>query len=280
MERCIAQIRQWLSQNCLKLNDGKTELMVIGQPAQLKKITSDINITIGDSVISGSSSVRNIGAVLDSELSMDEQIKNICRSCNISLQSLSKRRSCLTEDSATTLTHAFITCKLDNLNSLLTGPYVDTKLNRLQLIQNDDARIITRTKKLDHTSGVLKKLHWLPIKARIDYKVLLLVFKCLVGIGPSYLKELLSMKTYPPYNTRYSKDTQRLSEPEMNMKTMGDRAFRAYGPVQWNKLTLSLCSLSNVEIKDSKTIKRQVETFKKDLKTYLFKQKQYFKSEK
>ena len=163
--------------------------------AQLKKITSDINITIGDSVISASSSVRNIGAVLDSGLSMDEQIKNICWACNISLQSLSKIRSCVTEDSAT-LTHAFITCKLDNLNSLLTGPYMDTKLNRLQLIQNHAARIITRTKKFDHISGVLKKLHWLPIKARIDYKVLLLVLKYLVGIGPSYLKELLSMKTY------------------------------------------------------------------------------------
>ena len=155
MERCIAQIRQWLSQNCLKLNDGKTELMVIGQPAQLKKITSDINITIGDSVISASSSVRNIGAVLDSGLSMDEQIKNICRSCNISLRSLSKIRSCLTEDSATTLTHAFITCKLDNLNSLLIGPNMDNKLNRLHLIQNHAARIITRTKKFDHISSVL-----------------------------------------------------------------------------------------------------------------------------
>ena len=66
----------------------------------------------------------------------------------------------------------------------------------------------------------------------------------------------------------------------MNMKTMGDRAFRAYGPVQWNKLPLSLRSLSNVEIKDNKTIKRQVATLKKDLKTHLFEQKQYFKSEK
>ena len=84
------------------------------------------------------------------------------------------------------------------------------------------------------------------------------------------------MKTYSRYNTRYSKDTLRLSEPEMNMKTMGDRAFRAYGPVQRNKLPLSLRS---VEIKDSKTI-RQVETFKTDLATHLFKQKQYFKSEK
>ena len=159
MERCIAQIRQWLSQNCLKLNDGKTELMVIGQPTQLKKITSDTDITISDSVISASSSVCNIGAVLDSGLSMDEQFKNICRSCIISLRSLSKIRSCLTEDSATTRTHAFITCKLDNLNSLLTGPYMDTKLNRLQLIQNHAARIITLTKKFNHISGVLKKLH-------------------------------------------------------------------------------------------------------------------------
>ena len=69
---------------------------------------------------------------------------------------------------------------------------MDTKLNRLQLIQNHAARIIARTKKFDHISGVLKKLHWLPIKARIDYKVLLLVFKCLVGIGPSYLIRIKS----------------------------------------------------------------------------------------
>ena len=66
----------------------------------------------------------------------------------------------------------------------------------------------------------------------------------------------------------------------MDLKTMGDRAFRAYVPVQWNKLPLSLRSLSNVEIKDGKTITRQVETLTKDLKTHLFKQKQYFKSEK
>ena len=66
----------------------------------------------------------------------------------------------------------------------------------------------------------------------------------------------------------------------MNLKTMGDRAFRAYGPLQWNKFPLSLRSLSNVEIKDGKTIKRQVKTFIKDLKTHLFKRKQYFKSEK
>ena len=66
----------------------------------------------------------------------------------------------------------------------------------------------------------------------------------------------------------------------MNLKTMVDRAFKAYGPVQWNKLPLSLRSLSFLEIKDDKTIKRQVETTKKYLETHLFKQKQYFKSEK
>ena len=143
-----------------------------------------------------------------SGLSMGEHIKNICRSCNISLRSLSKIRFCLTEDSATNT----YPC-LHNLQSW-------------QLEQLTD-----RTKygyHINHISGVLKKLHWLPIKARIDNKVLLLVFKWLMGIGPSYLKELLSIKTYSRYNTRYSKDTLRLSGPEMNLKTMGDRAFKAY----------------------------------------------------
>ena len=127
-----------------------------------------------------------------------------------------------------------------------------TKLNRLQLIQNHAARIITHTTKFDHISGVLKKLHWLPVN-----KVVLLVFKSLVGIGPSYLNELLSIKTYSRYNMRYSKHTLRLSEPEMNLKTIGDRALRAYGPVQCNKLPLSLL-----------------------INTHVFKQKQYIKSEK
>ena len=90
-----------------------------------------------------------------------------------------------------------------------------------------------------------------------SYNVLLLVFKCFVGIGPSYLNELLSMKMYSRYNKRYFKDPLWLSKPEMNLKTMGDRVFSAYGPVQWNKLPLSLRSLSSMEIKDGKTIKRQ-----------------------
>ena len=89
---------------------------------------------------------------------------------------------------------------------------MDTKLNFMQLIPNDAARIITRTKKFNHISGVLKDLWWLPIRARI---VLLLVFKCLLGIGPSYLSELLAMKTYSQYNTRYSEDSLRQSEPAL-----------------------------------------------------------------
>jgi len=260
MEQCIAQIRQWLTQNYLKLNDDKTELIVIGQPTQLKKITHDLKITIGSSIVNAKSSVSNIGAVLDNGLRMDEHISTICRACNISLRSISKIRPCLTEDSANTLIHSFITCKLDNLNSLLIG-FSENRLYCLQLILNHAARIITKTRKYDHISDVLKALHWLPITARIDYKVTLLVYKCLNCNGPSYLSDLLKMKVYSKYDTRYADDKLRLDDAKkqkMRLKTMGDRAFSVYAPVAWNKLPLSLRSLSSLE------------SFKKKLKTHFF----------
>ena len=145
MEQCIAQIRQWLAHNCLKLNDGKTELLVIGKSTKLKEIRHDLNITIGRSVVSARSFVGNIGAMIDNGLLMDEHIINICRICNINLRSLSKIRPSLTEDSAATLINSLILCRLDNLNSLLVG-LPDTRLKCLQLIQNHAARIVTHSK--------------------------------------------------------------------------------------------------------------------------------------
>lgn len=81
MEQCIAEIRSWLEWNCLKLNDGKTEMMIIGQSHNLKKLKDNRTITIGSSIVESSSSARNIGAVLDEELKMVKHVNSICRAC-------------------------------------------------------------------------------------------------------------------------------------------------------------------------------------------------------
>ncbi len=87
--------------------------------------------------------------------------------------------------------HAFITSTLDYVNSLLYGlPY--TKLRKVQMVQNALARVLIQAKKYDRISmtAVRKDLHWLPIKARIDFKILVLAWKAYNGIGPKYLSDL------------------------------------------------------------------------------------------
>ena len=78
-------------------------------------------------------------------------------------------------------------------NSLLYG-VCDTLLNRLQIIQHAAARLLTKTPKQDHITPILKQIHWLPVSQCIIYKILLLVFKSLHGMAPSYIKGMLMQK--------------------------------------------------------------------------------------
>ena len=64
-------------------------------------------------------------------------------------------------------------------------------INKLQTIQNAAARIVTFKKKTDHITPVLRKLHWLPVRYRIIFKILLLVYKGVNGLAPVYISEIL-----------------------------------------------------------------------------------------
>jgi hypothetical protein len=106
-------------------------------------------------------------------------------------------RKFLTPEASATLINALVTSKLDSLNSLLIG-LPQQVLAKLQRVQNCAARVITRTSRMDHITPVLNELHWLRVKERIEYKVILLTFKCLTKSAPSYLRDLIT----PYYPTR------------------------------------------------------------------------------
>ncbi len=74
------------------------------------------------------------------------------------------------------LIHAFMTSRLDYFNALLSGCSARS-INKLQMVQNAAARVLTRTRKYDHISPVLSTLHWLPIKHRIYFKIVLIIIK-------------------------------------------------------------------------------------------------------
>ena len=125
---------------------------------------------------------------------MHVQVKNVCQASFYHLTNISKIRRCLSQDTTEILIHAYITSELDNCNSFLYGLPTCT-INTLQTIQNAAARIVTFTKKSEHITPCLRKLHWLPVQYRIIFKVLLLVYKGLNGLAPAYISELLHYRT-------------------------------------------------------------------------------------
>ena len=115
-------------------------------------------------------------------------------SFHIKIRNIAKIRKYIDKESAKIVVHAFVTAKLDSCNSLLYGlPHY--LISILQSIQNTAARVFTRTRKFDHITPVLKQLHWLPVRYRIVFKILLLVYKALNGTAPSYISELLKYHT-------------------------------------------------------------------------------------
>ena len=120
------------------------------------------SVTIGEECVTAVSLARNIGAIIDRHLTMEDQVSNVCRNCYLSLRQISQIRPYLTAEATATLVHALIISKLDSYNSLLIR-IPDWLKRKLQLIQNNAGRLITKNKMSDHITPVLKNLHWLPI---------------------------------------------------------------------------------------------------------------------
>ena len=235
IQRCIAAVKAWMAQNYLKLNDDKTEFIVIGSPSNLKKVVTE-HILVGGHKIPKSEQVRNIGAIFDSSATMEAQVVKTAQTAWYHLHAISKIRAYLTTEQACCVVHAYVTSRLDQNNSLLSGVSETKILAKLRKVQNAAAKLILGGKKQDHATPLLKKLHWLPVPQRILFKTALLVYKTLQGDGPAYLRELLKPYTCGRGGMRSADDTTRLQVPATQYVTYGDRAFSVFGPKTWNDL--------------------------------------------
>ncbi len=129
------------------------------------------------------------------------------------------------------LVHAFMTSRLDYCNALLctnwlpncSGGCPASSVNKLQVVQNAAARVLTRSRKYDHITPILQSLHWLPIKFCISYKILLLTYKALNGLAPAYLTSLLFCDN--PSCSLRSQNFGLLVVPRIAKSTKGGRAF-------------------------------------------------------
>ena len=154
MEQCIQAIRSWMIKDKLRMNDSKTEFMIIGTRKQLNKVNID-GLTVGESSIVPVTSVRNLGSWFDQNLSMIPHINKICKAASFHIYNIRRIRKYLTIEAAHTLVHS------------IKVPAIH--ISKLQRIQDSAARLVCSTPRFNHITPVLFSLHWLPVTYRIEF---------------------------------------------------------------------------------------------------------------
>jgi hypothetical protein len=238
---CIEAIAGWMGSNRLKLNPDKTQIIWLGSRHQLAAVQV-VPLRLHDgTIIAPSTSVRNLGVMLDCELSMAEHVNSIVRSCFYQLRQLRFVRHSLSEGTARMLVHAFVASRVDYCNSLLHGASQQTT-RRLQAVLNASARLISGVGRHDHITAVLRDdLHWLPVTQRIEFKLALLVYKCLHGIGPDYLSSYCTaLSEHDLGHHLRSASRGDLRVPRSLTRRLGPRSFSSSGPAVWNRLPAAI----------------------------------------
>lgn len=250
----LDQVYSWLTANRLSVNPSKTEYLLIGTPQQRSKVSSS-SINFHSTPLSPSSSARNLGIIFNSDLSHKEHITATCQVSFLHIRQLRQIRHLLDLNSAIKLGNSLVSSRLDYCNSLFFG-LPDSSLFRLQRVQNALARVVfPSTKRHDHITPILRRLHWLPVRERITFKIASLTFQTLSHGSPSYLRDLLIR--YSPTRSLRSSDHHLLTIPRIDSAN-GRRSFAYAAPSVWNSLPLNIRTLDSYQ------------SFRSALKTHLF----------
>ena len=240
----------------LKMNNSKLEFIIFGNKTQVNKCTSE-GLRIDGEIVSRSQIMKYLGACMDSELFIKTNVKEKCTSAMLNLQRIKNIQKFLTRDSCTKLVVSLCLSHLNYSNSKLYG-LPNSTIQQMQNIKNYRAKLVLGRGKYDSNKEVLAELLWLPIKSRIKFKILVLVFKCPGGEAPECLMHLLVRCTEWTHSLRSSNIKERLVIPRTVRQTFALSSFSIAGPTLWNRLPNHIKDRNSLDI------------FKKNHKTILF----------
>ena len=168
-------------------------------------------------------------------------------------------RRYLTQEAGEVLVHGLVMLRLNYCNSLYYG-LPDCDLNRLQRVQSITCKLVLNRSKYDSCTECFTQLHWLPIRSRVQLKILTMVHNCLNLRPPDYLSNLLTYRSEirPSGGFRSELNYRILQVPRMKPKTFAARSFRVAGLTLWNNTPDELRCINDPNV------------FKKSIKTFLF----------
>jgi len=255
LESCTIAVRDWFVANGMLLNPEKSEVLLVGSRAQVKKFAGGTGVAVAGSNIKFSVQLKSLGVTLDQGLTFDQHVRNVVKASNFHIRALRHIRPLLTREVANTVACSIVSTRLDYCNSLLYGTS-QKNISKLQRVQNSLARVVADKRcRREHIHPVLKELHWLPIAQRVEYKLALMTFKVLTLSQPHYLADIIT--EYKPSRELRSSSQRTIARRQTKTVT-GQRAFSFASRVVWGSLPESIRSCEALN------------PFKVKLKTFLF----------
>jgi hypothetical protein len=264
--QCADAVSDWFMRNDLLVNASKSEVIAFGNASQLERLPIDETYSVAGASVKPTDSVKIVGVTLDSKLSMNNFISAKCSSCSLQIKALRHIRPLLDLSTANALACSAIVSRLDYCNAVLTGSNAHN-LSRLQRVQNHAAKVVCQSSRSDSASKSLAKLHWLPVKQRIEYKCALLTFKSLLTGSPAYIRDLVTI--YTPARSLRSSGANLLVVPSCRT-VFASRAFAQFAPILWNSFPDDLRAFLCMAVDSGTCSLSSLNLFKSRLKTFLF----------
>ena len=218
--------------NDLQLSADKSEVVIIGTAPQLRSAANICEVEVAGSSLQVAPKLKLLGVTIDSHLRFDCNAKEVARTCNYHTRVLRHVRTVLTDDLAQTVACSIVGSRLDYCNAILYGAPAAT-LDVLQRAQNNLARVVCQRGGRTDARPLLRKLHWLPVKHRLTYKMAALTFKTMSSSTPAYLNDLIH--TAVPVRSLRSSDAPLLIVPKTRTE-FAPRSFSVAAPHTWNSL--------------------------------------------
>ena len=251
----LSAIAENMYENYLKLNPTKTAVMYVGNRSGLG--FSPLPVLFDGENINPSKNIKILGVTFDENLSFEKHISNVVKTTKYHIREIYFIKKFITSSALKKLTYSVVHTRLDFCNGLMRN-LPNFLLQRVRVAFNSAARCLGCLGPREHITLTLIELHWLPVKARIDYKYSLIIFKILKYRKPSYLLSLLSEFTTDTDITLRKQDDPYLLKSWRAKNKWGERSFLYNAARVYNDLPVAIKSIESVE------------TFKKSLKTYYF----------
>ena len=234
------RIRNWMRQSFLKMNDSKTEIVIFGTRSQCNKITTTA-MEVSETSVNISSELNYLDVLLDQNLTLKTHILTKAKRASYHFYRMRQIAKFVDLCVKKHLFHPLVMSQLDYANAIFVN-LPNSSIYPMQQIQNQAAKLIMNKDWFDSPTNTMRQLHWLPIRFRCEYKMLLLVYRCIKDQALEYLWQKCTLRN-PVWMICSATESNFLHIPYNRRKTLADCGFFSAGPTLWNSLPLELLHL-------------------------------------